>query len=96
MKILSHEYHTSDGYIIKYQDENQDTKEILVEFHYQEIVISEGYELYLHKEPPTVKSYTSITDVVEIVDEDLGESIVIDNEFTKMLEEYITDIKVHE
>lgn len=100
MKILSHEYYTNSSYILKYED-NSIVKEILVEYHFQEIMVHEGYEIHYpvdkaHQEPNEYKYYVHIEKVNLIENEDILEEIYLSTEENKIIEDYIVDIKESE
>ena len=97
MKIIKDEYHTHDSYILTIEDQNE-KKEILVEYSHQDICINEGYEIWYpvdkaHQEPAEINHYVEILKVNKIEDEDISEEMILDNTQQKIIEEYIVELK---
>tara|TARA_Y100000114_G_scaffold151716_1_gene168882 strand:+ start:6143 stop:6448 length:306 start_codon:yes stop_codon:yes gene_type:complete len=98
MKIIGLEYHTSDSYIIRYT-ENEEKKEMLVEYHFQEVCVSEGYEIihpvdHAHQEPDVMKYYVHINKINHIENETILEEMYPDTQTLELIENYILENKI--
>ena len=100
MKIKGNEYYTNDSYILKIFTNNKDL-EILVEYHFQEVCVNEGYEIWhpvdqAHKEPSEYKYSVHIEKVNEIEDDEIGNEIYLSPEDCRVIEDYISELKQDE
>tara|TARA_R110001592_G_scaffold192794_5_gene439677 strand:+ start:145 stop:450 length:306 start_codon:yes stop_codon:yes gene_type:complete len=100
MKIKKHEYHTNSSYILEIDGKNG-KEELLVEYHYQEIIVNENYEIHhpvdsAHYEPSESKHFIFIEKVNKIIDESIDIELFLSAEECEIIENYISYAKQSE